>query len=147
MEVIAESVRCHDEEHLKSLAIPFVNTPISNLHAFTFEFRPCRMDVAYQDCRAFLRAIAAVDREPDASAVTFHDDRGLGFRLTLHFDHCEMPGIPVRCRIQVGHRQRQYIVAIWKCFFEDGLHRHEFPSDSWVPQVSFVVDSSFTLPR
>jgi hypothetical protein len=94
MEIVAKPVGRNDEEHLKSLAILFIDTPISDLHAPALELRPGRMGVAHQDGRTFLRAVASVDRKPDASAVPFHDDRRFWLRLALHFDHREVLGIP-----------------------------------------------------
>jgi hypothetical protein len=45
MKVVAKAVRCRDEEHLKSLAVPFVDAPIPHLDTATFEhvcFAPLR---------------------------------------------------------------------------------------------------------
>ena len=54
MEIVAKPVGRNDEEYLKSLAIPFVDTPISDRHTPVLELRPRRMYVADQDGRTFL---------------------------------------------------------------------------------------------
>jgi len=54
MKIVAKAVRSYDEEHLKFLAVLFVDAPVSNLHTSTLELGPRRMDIAHQDSRAFL---------------------------------------------------------------------------------------------
>src|SRR6516162_3914842 len=104
MEIVAKSIRSHDEEHLKPLAIPLVDTPVADFHTFALEFRSRRVDVAYEDGSTLLRAIAPIDRETDAHAVPFHDDGGVWFELAFHFDQREMFRIPLRCGVQIAHR-------------------------------------------
>src|SRR5687768_14241522 len=61
MEVVAKTVGRGDEKDLKLLAVPFVDSPVSDLQTIAFELRPRGVDVAHEDGRAILRAIAPVN--------------------------------------------------------------------------------------
>src|SRR5687767_14880340 len=103
MEVVAKAVRRRDEEDLMLPAVLFVDTPVADLHTLAFELRPCGVNVAHEDGSTILRAIAPVNREADAGAVAFHDDRGLRPGLTLYLDHPEVLSVPTRRIVQVGY--------------------------------------------
>src|SRR5687768_15790940 len=125
MEVVAKAVRRGDEEDLELPAVLFVDSPVADLHTVAFELRPCGVDVAHENRCTILRAIAAIDGEPDAGAVAFHDDGGLGRGVTCYLDHPEMLRVPIRCLVQVRYRERQDILAVRDCFLKDCSLRHE----------------------
>ena len=85
MEVITKSIRRDDKKDLHLLAVPLVNTPISDLNAAGFDLISGALDVGDQNGRAVVFCISSVDGESYLNAVAFEDDCRDGYIASFNF--------------------------------------------------------------
>src|ERR1051326_705913 len=101
MKVVAQTVRCDDEEYLMLLTGSLVHAPVPDFRSFRLELILQASNVRDQHRRAILRRISAINRETDPNAVALKNDRRDRLVEPLDFPHAEMLAIPLGCGIEI----------------------------------------------
>jgi hypothetical protein len=103
VEVVAEPIRCHDEEDAMLSTTVVIDAPVPDLGPPPFELGSEISNLRDEHGGALLGRITTVERESDPRAVSLEDDRRDRLLVSLNFHHAEVIAIPPRGDVQVRH--------------------------------------------